>query len=315
MELTIIGATIDEQEDYIVSEIYPLYNQYEKALTKYPTNKFINYFMLKERMYVIGRRFNCNFFDFVASCMNSCSSRLGAETQNSYEIIEKPYIQQALEYHKSKGKSTLKSLYQIYSMYGSSNSIFPIETAKLIYSHYKANCILDPFCGWGSRMIASCETNKISYIGIDKNIHLENPYKEMIKAIQQINPQMETKIKIMFKDAVNVDYSQLNYDMVFTSPPYYNLELYRNTERKTPHEWDINVYIPIFTNTYKYLQANGWYILNVPIKIYERICVPLFGEAIEKIEMQSTKFRQIKNIKKGYKEYIYVWQKPICVFL
>ena len=63
--------------------------------------------------------------------------------------------------------------------------------------------------------------------------------------------------------------------MVFTSPPYYFLEKYNNNVAYASKD-DMNkmFYIPLFSNTYKHLMHNGYFILNVNIEIYEHIHEP-----------------------------------------
>ena len=47
--------------------------------------------------------------------------------------------------------------------------------------------------------------------------------------------------------------------------------------------------------------------MNVPVKVYDRVLVPLLGKADQLIPM--TKLATIRPNAGGYKEYIYVWQK------
>jgi hypothetical protein len=47
--------------------------------------------------------------------------------------------------------------------------------------------------------------------GIDNNKNLQKPYKDMVKLLK---PHTDTRVKLMFKSALDVDYSKLEYDMV-----------------------------------------------------------------------------------------------------
>jgi DNA modification methylase len=109
----------------------------------------------------------------------------------------------------------------------------------------------------------------------------------------------------------------MDYDMVFTSPPYYNKEIYgsKDAPYKTNDEWDEQFYKPIFRATWDNLKKGGHYCLNIPQCIYEKICVPLLGEANELIELK--KYARILpkrdtkqfNVGQKYKEFIYIWKK------
>jgi 16S rRNA G966 N2-methylase RsmD len=97
-----------------------------------------------------------------------------------------------------------------------------------IYNRFKPTSILDFTMGWGGRLVGACAMDIPSYIGIDLNKNLIKPYEEMVKTLKELGTK--TEIKLIFKDALKVDYSKLNYDCVFTSPPYYNIELYTGTK-------------------------------------------------------------------------------------
>ena len=62
-------------------------------------------------------------------------------------------------------------------------------------------------------------------------------------------------------------------------------------------------YTPLFRKSFEYLQPNGYFILNVNTEIYERVCIPLFGEAIEILPFKKSKRQN------NYTEYIYIWSK------
>jgi hypothetical protein len=64
--------------------------------------------------------------------------------------------------------------------------------------------------GWGGRMVGAMALNQKKY-GIDNNKNLQKPYKDMVKLLK---PHTDTRVKLMFKSALDVDYSKLEYDMV-----------------------------------------------------------------------------------------------------
>jgi DNA modification methylase len=113
-----------------------------------------------------------------------------------------------------------------------------------------------------------------------------------------------TKATMIFDDALNIDYSKLKYDMVLTSPPYYNKEIYGNIEQlyKSKKDWNENFYIPLFRKVFDGLSCGGNFCLNVPIEIYDKVLVPMFGECNTKISFK-------KVGRKSYEEFIYIWYK------
>jgi len=170
--------------------------------------------------------------------------------------------------------------------------------------------------GWGGRLVGAYCSRVPKYVGIDNNKRLKTHLEKMKDTLTSRNDITFTKIELLNEDCLTVDYSQYEYDMVFTSPPYYNKELYGSESvARTEEEWETEFYIPIFRKTWTHLLKGGRYCLNIPAPLYEKICVPMLGEATEQIELN--KFSRTipkretvrKNIGDKYKEYIYVWIK------
>jgi DNA modification methylase len=158
--------------------------------------------------------------------------------------------------------------------------------------------------GWGGRMVAAVALGIPKYTGIDLNKNLKLPYENMVNTLKTAGEMENTVVDLRFQDALTVDYSQIDYDMVFTSPPYYNIELYRGTKEKSETDWNNEFYIPLFRQTMQYLKSGGHYCLNIPESIYQTICIPLFGKFSHRIELKKN-----NRIDSPYKEYIYIWNK------
>jgi hypothetical protein len=249
-------------------------------------NKVVDYFTYHERLNTIGCK-GINFFDFIE---NLDKYKKGCILTTFYKIKElKPYLPD-IEIHN-----------QLFRMYFGSVSIFKPINAMKLYLEYKPTCILDFTMGFGGRLIGACAVNIPKYIGIDLNTNLENPYKLMSNFLKNYS---NTEIELYFMDCLDFDYSKIEYDMVFTSPPYYNKELYTGTHKQSKKMWDENFYKPIFKRTYDNLKMGGYYCINIPISIYEKICIPLLGECSHKIPL--TKFQRQTS---KYEEFIYIWKK------
>ena len=161
--------------------------------------------------------------------------------------------------------------------------------------------IMDPFCGFGGRLVGALLLN-YNYIGVDLNVNLKPNYDRLMN---DLGKKSSSKVTLLFQDAKDVDYSQYKYDMVFTSPPYGNIEIYENGIRKTPNEW-AHFYTTVFQKLWDHLRnKDGVYAININADIYQKYLVPLFGECEEKIELK----KSTRN--KKYKEFIYLWRKNI----
>jgi len=191
--------------------------------------------------------------------------------------------------------------YDVFKLYFGCINIFKPLNAMHIYNKYKCSRVLDFTMGWGGRLVGA-SAMKIYYIGIDKNEKLREPYNQMVDFLK-------CDCQLIFDDALNVDYSVLEYDMVLTSPPFFNTEIYSGSEKISKDKWINEFYKPIFDKTYNHLQVGGNYCLNVSIEIYQKVCIPLFGVADDILPLnKDLRFRN-KSIDENYKECIYVWNK------
>ena len=251
-------------------------------------NKFVDHFTFLERLETVSKK-GMSYFEFIKDT----------------EYHKKRYIQNLLNYQKGEDKHV--ALYRVFKLHCGSIGLFKPLTAMELYNKFKPNTVLDFTMGWGGRLVGACVLDIPKYIGIDSNKQLKEPYNKMVKLLK--NQGTKTKIKLMFKDALKVDYSKLDYDCVLTSPPYYNLEVYTGTKSKTDEEWEYDFYIPLFSKTYKHLKKNGYYILNIPKDVYSNICVGLLGNADIKIPLKKKAHPKNKHTEKDYTEFIYVWRK------
>ena len=263
-------------------------------MTSNKGNKFVDYFTFVERLNTQGKR-GINFYDF---------------WEKRDEFSKKNYFQSLFNFNKDH-KDYETNIYDIFRLYFGSVNVFKPVIAMEIYNKYKPNSVLDLTMGWGGRLVGATIMDVPNYTGIDLNKKLEQPYKKMLKTIKKIGTK--TKVKLMFKDALKVDYSKLDYDMVFTSPPYYNVETYSGTNKMTKEEWNNNFYRPLFTKSWNHLKVGGHYILNVPTSVYEEVLIPLLGKADTLIPLRLSARKNKKYIsdkgEREYKEYIYVWKK------
>ena len=250
-------------------------------------NKFIDFFTLMERLETKGRS-GKSFFDL---------------WENRSEIYKKKYIQKLMKYKMERGSVNDVKIYKsMVDLYFGSVNIFKPSIAMDIYCRFNPTSILDMTMGWGGRLLGACALNIPKYTGIDLNVSLKKPYEEMVEVLKE---HTTTKINLIFKDALKVDYNKLDYDLVLTSPPYYNIEIYTGTEKMSEEEWNETFYKPLFNKTWDGLKVGGHYCLNVPIKVYDDILIPLLGKADILIPLSISK----RSPTSTYKEYIYVWKK------
>ena len=174
----------------------------------------------------------------------------------------KKILKTAMKLHNGQINKT-SVLSALRMRYGSVNQFRP-SYVMFLYCKFKAKKVLDFSAGWGGRLLGALASD-IDYIGIDTNKNLKEGYKKMTTRF--INNSI---IKLIFKDSSKVDYSKLDYDFVFTSPPYYTLEKYQNMpDYSSFDDFNDKFTIPVVSKSYKYLKKGGWYCLNIPDDMYK----------------------------------------------
>ena len=133
-------------------------------------------------------------------------------------------------------------------------SQFNVNTAKNLYNTAKGNVIFDISCGWGDRLTGFYLSNKESYYGTDPNLNMFEIYKTMCRTYEKWlgceNPKfIEGKdffeiqgvknVRIYSLPAEDVRYNEIpNIDLTFSSPPYFNKELYgKNSTAQDNQSW------------------------------------------------------------------------------
>lgn len=253
-------------------------------------NRIVDAFTLVERLHSTGDQ-KVTFYDFW-------------KKRDFYQ--KKPYIKKMLAFYKKRNVSEIRKMKYIFSLYFSSISIFRPIMAMEVYCRVHAKRVLDFTMGWGGRLVGACSLNLEAYYGVDLNKHLAKPYKELIDFLQS-QPDMNTTISVQFKNALEVDYSRMDYDTVFTSPPYYNTEIYHGhvPPYSTKAQWHKKFYEPLFRKTYTHLKKGGNYCINVPETIYNQACIPTLGNCDRKIMLK----KGDRGLSSHYREFIYVWEK------
>jgi 16S rRNA G966 N2-methylase RsmD len=127
-----------------------------------------------------------------------------------------------------------------------------------------AEYVLDPCAGWGGRMLGSV-ANNAHYIAFEPNKATYDNLQRMIAFLG-----IEHKTTIINDDALNIDnYNIPSVDIVLTSPPYFDLEVYCKessqsiTNRSTYKEWNDNFLYPLIQKFASKLKANGRSCWNV----------------------------------------------------
>ena len=231
-------------------------------------------------------------------------SRIGYKCSNNFFQYERMNTAgygrpSTLQYWKNNKKDIIsfskqekRDLFSTLNYFNHAPSQFPIVTAGQIYKYFNATKILDPYAGWGDRCLAAMSLN-VDYIGIDSNPKLKKHFTEMKKFFPT-----KSNIKIISKKAEDVNINKLDFDFVFSSPPFWRnnklLELYNNTED------DYKSFFKKFSKLIdKCLKKDVWVCLYIPKDMCDDL-VDVIGKYKKTIKIKTSNSKKI--------EYVYCWK-------
>jgi len=159
-------------------------------------------------------------------------------------------------------------------------SQFRPSAAKAVYDLFNGKNILDFSAGWGDRLCGFLATDAESYVGVDPNSDAVSKYCDMIDSFG-----VERDVTIYNECAEDVDYGDKKFDLVFTSPPYFDLERYTAEDTqswkryKKLNDWLENFLFASIENAWNHLDKGGFLVINIS-DVYchhtiNKICDPM----------------------------------------
>lgn len=183
-------------------------------------------------------------------------------------------------------------IFECYRRCKGSVNTFKAGITKHLITKYKGTKILDPTAGWGGRLLGA-RSMDCEYTGIDTNLNLKQGYDQLTAKFGGT---------MIFDDCLKVDFSQIKFDLVITSPPYFNLEQYNHM---TPWENNKAYYtdflIPLINKLIEHIEIGGSICINISDYMY--------ADMIKYGGIEATEFFALKQQMGGKKnkEFIYVW--------
>jgi hypothetical protein len=231
----------------------------------------------------------------------------------SDESARSKLIEQTLIKNRG-GRTAAGNIFEAFRINTGSIVMFKATTAKYIYQKYSATSVFDPTAGWGGRMLGAWALG-IDYTGCDTNINMKPAYDGMIDFLNSENTfgnglfcqERSSELKMHWQSCLDIDYSSLDYDLVLTSPPYVNLELYEHmTPWRTHQEFYQEFLIPVWQKCITNIRPGGHVCFNISPKMYSdavRFGLPesdIEEDLLQQLGQQTGKKKQDK---------IYIWKK------
>ncbi len=234
----------------------------------------------------------------------------GKTLMETYETDPQKYWERVCKMDRRKGRApSARDAYEL----NKAITFFKPSTAKFLVSHFcDADMkVFDPCAGWGGRMLGTLSAG-CKYFGCDTNPAIAEYAKKMLSDLS--TGQIETLYEDanIFTGSCFLYHHLHTYDMVLTSPPYGNLEVYEGMNPfKDDDEYYKSFLIPMIEMCLTLVWVGRPVCINISPKIYETLTGKYgFRECDEKIN-----FLQQMGQQMGKKQdYVYVWREedPEC---
>lgn len=216
------------------------------------------------------------------------------------------------------GASAEANVFECFRVNKGSVVMFKAATARYLYAKYSATSVLDPTAGWGGRMLGAWSLG-IDYTGIDTNTNMQAAYDHMIEFLgaerERQNHIVEwtapSQLRMIWDSCLAVDFSQISYDFVLTSPPYVNLEVY---EHMRPWDSDQAFYqdffIPLWQRCCQHIKPGGHVCFNISPRMYEAAVQWGLQPSHTCEDLKQQMGSRAQKIQQGRKQQdlIYVWR-------
>jgi hypothetical protein len=205
-------------------------------------NKIVDYFQNKERM-------KCRVYHKKYSPI--------VFFKNHREEIEKETLK---KYNKITPFSIKETIYNL----GYECTSFRQVNLVTFIQMFNPKSVLDFSAGWGERLL-SCIVTDVKYTGVDPNTNLFPGYNQIIDTFAKD----KSKYNLINSTFEDVNLGNNMYDMVFTSPPYFDLETYTNNETqsifqyKNEKEWTDLFLKTSLKKSYNHLNIGGYICINI----------------------------------------------------
>ena len=187
---------------------------------------------------------------------------------------------------RKEGSMALQVIYTHLQMNYSVGAAFPPFHAKFFADKFlptTGEClVVDPCAGWGGRLLGTLcvkRKDKVTYVGVDPETRNQDAY-ETLQGLYNKYLKKESKSERSsqiyyekFEDWIDTDDAAQYFgktDLVITSPPYFNAELYNSENEnqsansfKTYPEWREKFYRKLVQGAFDLLKPGGTFVLNI----------------------------------------------------
>jgi 16S rRNA G966 N2-methylase RsmD len=145
------------------------------------------------------------------------------------------------------------------------STMYRPQMAKMVVSNLGGVNVFDPCAGWGGRMLGSIAAGADMYTAFEPNTET---YNNLLRLIEFLG--IKDKVRLYKDSALNMyKYDIKEVDIVLTSPPYFDLEVYTHEDTQsitgcTSYQMWVDKFLePLVTGALSTLKPTGWSCWNV----------------------------------------------------
>ena len=144
------------------------------------------------------------------------------------------------------------------------STMYRPQMAKMVVTNLGAKRVLDPCAGWGGRMLGTIAAGA-EYVAFEPNTET---YEGLLNLSKFLG--IQDKVRIIKDSALEMDkYDIGEFDLILTSPPYFDLEVYSHEDTQsikgcdTYSIWVNNFLKPLIELSISHMKVDGWSCWNV----------------------------------------------------
>lgn len=145
------------------------------------------------------------------------------------------------------------------------STMYRPQTAKMVVSNLGGIKVFDPCAGWGGRMLGTIAAGAEHYYAFEPNTETYNGLLQLTEFLG-----IQNKVSIYKDSALNMkQYGLRDIDVVLTSPPYFDLEVYSHEDTQSItgcdsyQMWLDKFLTPLVLGAQETLKDTGWSCWNV----------------------------------------------------
>lgn len=192
---------------------------------------------------------------------------------------------------------------------------FKCTVSKAIFDMFKSKNVLDFSAGYGDRLLGAIAAETVeTYLAYDPNTKLKEGHSAMINTLCPIAEKNKKSYKVIYEPFETAELEG-QFDMVFTSPPFFGLEIYSTDSTQSSsnyysfNKWMKRFLFKALDKSWNNLVEEGY--MAIYIGNYENINIiepmNLYMEMKNDSSYWGCLSFSSTNTKK--RRYIWVWQK------